>query len=127
MEKKGQPAGWLMLVLSMGFILASGVIYFLIYLMIPQFKEIFAGFGAELPAQTAFVVSTYKYYGFLTLFGLVPCVQLYMNRKVFNGNEKRLFAVIVISFVLSVLVFTFAVYSMYLPIFTMGDAISTAN
>jgi len=54
------------------FVLAAGVLVFLLVFFIPRFQTIFAGFGGTLPILTRFIVgasSFLRHYGFLLLAG----------------------------------------------------------
>jgi type IV pilus assembly protein PilC len=64
--------------------------------VVPQFQEVFASFGAELPAFTLFVIAISEYIqsnGWMILLGLVAAVfvfrRLYRNSKKFRDTMDR--------------------------------------
>ena len=118
-----QPPGFWVIVLSVALTIISGMLYSAIYPAVPQFVEIFEGFGAELPWFTQFILDNYYYFGLPYLLGLIPCMILVKNRASVIPSEKHLFMLIVINFVLSFFVIGITVIAMYLPIFKMGNVV----
>lgn len=114
--------GW-MLSASVASVLLSAAIYAVVYVKGAGFEELFKGFGADLPAFTRVVLASYKWYGVLLLVGIVPTVALFRNRKSFTGNRNLLFAPVVVSFHLSLLMLSILVAAAYLPIFQLGSAL----
>ena len=101
----------------------SVAIYVAIHFSGQGFDDLFRGFGADLPALTAFVLAYYKYFGVLALIGLVPCVLLLWNRTLSIEDSHRLFALVLMSFGLSLAVLVLFAAAMYLPVFKLGSVV----
>ena len=80
-------------------VLAVAIVVTAILLLkvVPQFKEVFAGFGAELPAFTLMVIALSEWlqsWWFIILIGLITIGYLYgkarLKSKTFRDNEDRL-------------------------------------
>ena len=70
-------------------VVAAIVTSILLIFVVPQFAEIFAGFGAELPAFTLFVLGIselMQQYWWLVLAGLIA--MFYVVKKTYNNNLK---------------------------------------
>lgn len=70
-------------------VVAAIVTSILLIFVVPQFAEIFAGFGAELPAFTLFVLGIselMQQYWWVVLAGLIAT--FYLVRKTYNSNLK---------------------------------------
>lgn len=68
-------------------VVAAIVTSILLIFVVPQFAEIFAGFGAELPAFTLFVLGIselMQQYWWVVLAGLIAT--FYLVKKAYNGN-----------------------------------------
>jgi len=121
--KSGESiSGWV-LPLSFGITLISTLVYVGIYLAIPSFQDIFESFGADLPALTNFILSTYYFYALFSLLGWVPSVLLYINKANYKAKEKRLFAFVVINLVLAFMTLMITVIGLYQPINQMGSVV----
>ncbi|WP_163834694.1 hypothetical protein [Spartinivicinus ruber] len=113
--------------LSLGLIVLSLFIHIGVIFVIPQFQKVFAGFGADLPAITEFVLSTYRFY-FLVFLVLLPiCTLIYRKKLIYKGKEKRrknpMLAFSVLIFVLTLVINGFSMISMYIPIFSLGSVV----
>jgi hypothetical protein len=115
-----QPVKLWMLILSVVLTVLSAVIYVAIFFSGTEFKEIFQGFGAELPQLTRFFLVSYQYFGVLILIGLVPCVLLLRNRKQPVVHSNRLFMLVFASFGISLFVLSASVIAAYMPVFELG-------
>ena len=122
-EHHNNHQNWWVIILAIALTVISGLIYAAIYPLVPNFRELLANFGADLPAITKFILNSYMYYGLFFLVGLIPCIALCLNRNFLTGNEKKLFVIIAINFVLAFVVFGFVLVGMYLPIFQMGSVV----
>jgi hypothetical protein len=119
-ENTRQPVRSWILVLSIVLTLVSAAIYITIFIGGIEFRDLFRGFGADLPVLTRFVLATYKYYGVLIFVGLVPCVSLLWNRNRLVVDSNHLFMWVIVSFGLSFSLMSMFVTAMYLPIFQIG-------
>lgn len=119
-DGKGQPISWWMLFWSVLAVLLSAAVYLKIFLMGEDLRSLYRGFGTELPFLTQYVLASYRYFGILTLVGLVPCVSLLVNRCGLGGDEVPYFVVVLAGFGLSLAVMAVFVVAMYLPVFMQG-------
>lgn len=95
----------------------------IIVFVVPRFAEMFARFGADLPFLTQM---TMKFYGFVAVFallGIVPMIKLFMNHCKEYEKNKKLFKLVVICFVVSLLEVLLIAFSLYLPIFRLGNVV----
>jgi type II secretory pathway component PulF len=95
----------------------------MICLSVPEFEELFASFGAELPSVTLFILSSYCFLSFFAIFNVVPCFYLYKDRAKPGINKGRLMLFVVLGFIWSLFVLGFVVIGLYLPIFKIGSEI----
>ncbi|QDU60298.1 Type II secretion system protein F [Planctomycetes bacterium Pan216] len=69
---------------------ASSILFFILYYIVPKFKTIFADFGLELPAMTQFLIdaSTYvvDYWWTLPLIPFLVIVGIKLTRKFYWGR-----------------------------------------
>ena len=119
-ENTRQPVRSWKLVLSCALTAVSAAFYVVIFVVGVDFRDLFRGFGTDLPVLTRFVLATHKYYGVLILVGLVPCVSLLWNRNRFIADSNRLFMWVIASFGLSFSFLGAFVTAMYLPMFQFG-------
>lgn len=99
-------------------VMVSGVFYSILLLMAPAFEQLYAGFGADLPAITKILLQVYPLFGLLVMIGLVPCVMLLMDRS--RPDADRLMTIIVVGFGLSFILFAAFVFALYYPVFKVG-------
>ncbi len=118
-----RPVKLWMMILSVVLTVASAAIYGVIFVYGAGFRDLFQGFGDELPVLTRYFLGSYQYYGVLILIGLVPCVSLLWNRNRQIAESNRLFMAVFASFGLSMFVLSVAVTAAYLPIFKPGAAV----
>ncbi|MCX4026949.1 hypothetical protein H0A36_28055 [Endozoicomonas sp. SM1973] len=115
------------LLLSLGLLVFSLFIHIGVVFVIPQFLEVFAGFGADLPAITQFVLKTHRYYFLVFLLLLPICILLYRRRLIHKGKEKQrkhpLLAYSVLALLLTLAIQGFVMISMYIPIFYLGSVV----
>lgn len=121
-EEEDAKSGWNPS-LSIGLTFVSGILYFMIYIIVPQFKEIFDAFGSELPSFTLFVMDTYRFYSIFILIGVIPCILLFINQSMHRKKQRKLFTVVVFNLVLSFLILCFVLAGLYWPIFQLGSVI----
>ena len=101
----------------------SVAIYFAIFVSARGFEDLFRGFGADLPQITSFFLAYSRFFGVLALIGLVPCVVLLWNRALSVQEGNHLFAIVLVSFGLSLAVMAAFVFAAYLPIFQLGAVV----
>jgi len=80
--------------------------------VIPQFSQVFANFGAELPLITRFVISYYW------LIWLLP-ILAFCTWRFWPNNRRRNVVIGIICIVTPVLVVPTIVIAMYLPIYSL--------
>jgi hypothetical protein len=85
-------------------------------ILVPQYKELFAGFGSELPMATSVLV---RFYPALWLFPVLLLFAKGTWPKI--ANRGGAVAVAGLSFLVIVIPLTF--YLLYLPIFRMAEAL----
>lgn len=85
--------------------------------------ELFAGFGADLPAITEFFIDVDAWLLTIPLSGLIPSILLFSNDKLPERQMRQLFGWTIALPVISVSLFMVVMYAMYQPIFEMGKAI----
>ncbi len=122
-EDISQPVKLWMLILSVLLTSISASIYVAIFFSGAGFRDLFQGFGAELPALTRFFLSSYQIYGVLILIGFIPCVLLLWNRNRPVAESNRLFRFVFASFGLSLFVLNVSVAAAYLPVFQLGAVV----
>lgn len=122
-ETTPQPVKLWMLILSIVLTLLSAAIYVAIFTSGAGFRDLFRGFGAELPVLTRVFLVSYQYYGLLILVGLIPCGLLLWNRSRSVADSNRLFQLVYASFGLSLFLLGVAVTAAYLPVFQLGAVV----
>ena len=100
------------------------IISFLIYLVfhkaVPQFYETFSAFDAELPELTLLVIKCHNLFIWLCIISLFPLV-VWIKLKIKYRFRRYLFRSSLIYALFSIVLFPIVVYSMYLPIFDLGN------
>jgi hypothetical protein len=108
------------------------VVEFVLVRMVPVFAEIFTQFGGRLPAPTRFVVLLNGFPGSLIVPILLACLVVFQFwRTIYMPppmpGDSRLpwdRKVVLALILLGVFTFIFAVVSLYLPLFTIGEEIA---
>lgn len=120
MANENEPVELRSLILPIILTAISALIYMAVFYYGGQMRELFQGFGADLPPLTRFFLASYKYYGFLLLIGLVPYIYDLPrgNRPAANSRWQQ--GVAWASFWLSTALFALSIVAAYLPIFQMG-------
>ena len=106
-----------------GLIIAAGLLFFVVYAVVPEFENLFNGFGAELPMFTQFFIGTYQFVVLLPFVLIVPFMLSLVMRSVPLGSVQALRGYAVRTFLVSVGVLTSCIVAMYLPIWQMGAVI----
>jgi len=90
---------------------------------IERFRELFRGFGAELPAATRFILGAAWIWYLLAICGAALGAWV-INKPIVNGPELRRMKLAVRAFTLVVGLFiAFAIYAVYAPIFALGAVV----
>ena len=103
--------------------LLSAVIYGIMFIATPSFTNLFAGFGADLPALTRLFLAGGPWFLALGILGFAPFVLFALNRRSDRKTRTLFVSLSVGSFLLSLLVFTLWIVATYLPIWRMGAVI----
>jgi type II secretory pathway component PulF len=122
-DERGRTRIWVLLLSSI-LVVWSIAIYAYIVMAVPSFRELFAGFGADLPSLTAFVIKYSWLCVVLAPLSIIPLVALWRKRSSENIDKGRDFKRVIIAFMISVVIGNVSVYGLYLPIFKMGAAVS---
>lgn len=103
--------------------IGAGLIFFFIYAAVPEFKALFRGFGAQLPAFTRIVIETYQFVVLLPLLLIVPHIMHLKRQSIALGSEQALRAYAVMTFGVAVAAAVVCIVAVYLPILRMGPVI----
>jgi len=106
------------------FTFVSVAIYAYLVVAIPSFRDLFQGFGAELPAPTRWLLQYYDAATIL-LVGSGVLLGLLIYSKI-RGNDpllQNLSRASTWCFMISVAFVFFALIAIYLPVFKMGSVI----
>lgn len=102
----------------------NAVLIFFVYIgsffIIPEFSELFKGFGAELPLATLFVLKSYKYWVVFLIIPIFIYLKYLTTSRISSITEKNLIVVNISILVFLVLFLPLLVIAMYLPIFEIG-------
>ena len=93
-------------------------VFILLSYVIPQFEELFEGFGAELPAMTRFMIAVHNHYYLLAIPGIVGNILIYMKKQTAG------WVLTIFSGAMGIILIPFTVIAMYLPIFQMSKLVS---
>jgi hypothetical protein len=83
------------------------------FFAIPKFQEVFVNFGAKLPLATKLLLATFRWWG------IVPVVTLALW-LLWPNPSKRGVAALVFGVVSAALLFLFALWAVYAPIFLLA-------
>ena len=119
-----RPVKTWVLMLSTVLVAFSLLVYGSIFLAVPSFTALFAGFGNDLPSLTRVVLDYSQYTVVLALIGVVPLVSMWQNRASGSRSERRNLLRIIIGFAISIMVGSTTMIAFYLPIFEMGEAVT---
>lgn len=117
-----QPVKTWVLVVSSLLVALSIVTYVWMIVSAPAFKELFAGFGTELPTLTKLVLAGYQFTPVILLLVLVPYWKLLRNRH-HLVDAKRYFRRVIVGFVVAYFIASIFVVGIYMPVFEMGSVV----
>jgi type II secretory pathway component PulF len=106
-----------------GMVIASGFLLFVVYAVVPEFANLFNGFGAELPVFTRLFIATYQFVVLLPLVLIAPYMVRLATRSIALGSEQALRGYAVRTFLVSVIVVVGCIVAMYLPTWKRGAVI----
>lgn len=118
-----EPVKTWVLALSTILVLCSLAFYTIILVSVPPFRELFAGFGAELPLLTKLVLDYSKYSIGLFLVGFIPLMAMWRNRLVATPSAGRNVRWVITSFGISLLTVGITFAGVYLPVIKVGAVI----
>ena len=125
-SRTGEPGPiktWV-LVVSTLLVAWSLLIYGFIVVAVPSFRDLYAGFGAELPMLTAAVIDYSRYTVVLALIGVVPLASMWRNSSSGSQIERQNFKRVITSFGISLIAGSVTMAGVYLPVFKMGAVVS---
>ena len=98
-------------------VFGSLISFILLSYIVPEFEELFAGFGADLPALTKLVIHFHDNFYLLAIPGIVGNIFLHFQKHVFGWS------LVGFSGAMAVLLIPLTIVAMYLPIFQMGKVV----
>lgn len=113
-RRRGLFAGFLIVTVSLAGI-AAGMAK-----ITPQFIQLFAGFGAELPWLTRMTLSYSRYLGLLPIISGILAIYVWLHSVRSRESERALTMLLIGFAVVAVVIITMAVAGFYLPIFKLG-------
>ena len=97
---------------------AALIIFILLSYVIPEFEELFEGFGADLPSFTKLVLTIHEYFYLLALPGVIGNVLIYNSKNVAG------WWLVGFSGAMGILLIPLTIIAMYLPIFEMSRVVN---
>lgn len=99
-------------------VIAAFISFIMLSYVVPQFEELFEGFGAELPAFTQFIVSAHNQFYLLALPGFIG------NLLIHSTKNRLGWWLVGFSGVMGILLIPLTIIAMYLPVFEMGRVVA---
>ncbi len=93
------------------------------FMVISDFESLFQSFGGPVPYITELYFHTYKFWGVLAIFPLLTLVQSFTHKQNFAVSFLPTLSILITLGVLGMIIFLFTVFTMYAPIFEMGEAL----
>ena len=122
-EHRSDKKIWQSKPLSIGLTILSIFPYIGLYAVVPQFKEMFIAFGADLPTLTQLYIYGYPYSGVIFVTALIICLIHVLNKSLNEKKLKLAFRLIVTHCIFSFVLFVASGIAMYLPIFKLGEVV----
>lgn len=97
---------------------AALISFILLSYVIPEFGELFEGFGAELPVFTKLVLTVHEYFYLLALPGVIG------NLLIYNSKNVAGWWLVGFSGAMGILLIPLTIIAMYLPIFEMSRVVN---
>jgi type II secretory pathway component PulF len=103
----------------LGAVVCFACLYFFayVYWSIPNYIDLFKGFGAKLPGETRFVLDTYRFWGVFAIAALAGTTMLFTEHRRWGWGLLAPAGVSV------VILWPLTVWALYAPIFDMGSQI----
>ena len=99
-------------------VLAALISFILLSYVVPEFIELFEGFGSELPAFTQLVIDIHNHFYLFAIPGFVG------NILIHNHKLRAGWILVIFSGAMGILLIPLTVIAMYLPIFAMGKVVT---
>jgi type II secretory pathway component PulF len=92
--------------------------FILMMFVVPEFEELFEGFGAELPVFTQLILNVHNQFYLLALPGVIG------NLLIQSFKNRIGWWLVGFTAVMGVLLIPLTVIAMYLPVFEMGNVVA---
>jgi len=99
-------------------VVGSLISFILLSYVVPEFEELFEGFGADLPAFTKFVIHFHDQFYILAIPGFFGNIFLHIRKHIIG------WWLVGFSGAMAVLLIPLTIVAMYLPIFQMSKVVS---
>jgi len=109
--------------ISIAYTAVISILTFIAIASVPNFSDLFVGFGSELPKLTQIVVEHHKLYLIFFLISLLLTIALLVKGIFQEQRRKQFFLVATINFVMALLAAGAIIISLYLPIFYLGNVV----
>lgn len=97
--------------------------YASLYQIVPQFSQVFASLGSDLPGLTLFVISNYAYFIVIPLLGAVPTLVIAFSSRLRTGIGTTCIRLAAVSFIAGFGGLLLVHVAMYLPILALSRTI----
>jgi type II secretory pathway component PulF len=97
---------------------ATLISFIMLSYVVPRFEELFADFGADLPAFTKFVLNVHDYFFLLALPGFIG------NVLIHNFKNSSGWWLVGFTGLMGIALIPLTIIAMYLPIFEMGSIVN---
>jgi len=86
-------------------------------LVLPDFKEVFDGFGTDLPLSTSLVIGSYPAWWLLPILASVVLIDIFRRKTdVDKGYIVKVKRIGIAGIGISIFLFIFSVYAVYAPV-----------
>lgn len=100
-------------------VLFLGLFTIAAFSLVPQFREVFRAFGADLPSPTLFVLEQYRYVAFAWILSLAALLYVTTRRTYSDRRLGILLNGAIAMLVLVNMVLSGSVFALYAPVLTM--------
>ena len=90
------------------------------FFVFPEFEKLFVGFETELPILTKLVFTTYPYWLATLLIPIVIYKKFLTQKDLPRTTKNKIISLFVGMLIISVALYPFFIYILYLPVFEMG-------
>jgi type II secretory pathway component PulF len=88
-----------------------------------RFRELYEGFGAEVPPLTRFVLASPNFWWLITIPSVAVCAWIASRQEVTRRQKRRMQFSVICILLLGAALYALAMYALYQPIFALGNAI----